>query len=413
MRLQSIFLSSAALLASATVGFAADLPTKKAAPVEYVRVCSQFGAGYFYIPGSDTCLKLSGRVRADANYNEPFTRQANTTSTRARGYIGVDAFTATDWGPLRASFRIYSTKDSGNNSSNATTTALDYAYVQYANFTAGRVLSFFEFAPFGGVSLLGGASNGRGADYGPLNALAYTFNAGNGFTATLSLEDATERRVGIFGAAVANSVVGYAGHVVPDVVGRLDWTQPWGQVVLTGAVHQVRAAQVGAIVPDTDYGFAIQGGVKINLPMLAAGDVLILQGAYADGASAYTGWTSVSSTNISAVNYTTYDAYVDTAGNLKKVQTVSLVGGIEHYWTPTVSTAVFGNYGKYDGYQQFDYTAYGVGANVKWTPVKGLLFAAEGVYNKLTDYPAAARTVSVGPIKDSAWTGRLRVQRDF
>ena len=112
MRLQSIFLSSAALLASATVGFAADLPTKKAAPVEYVRVCSQFGAGYFYIPGSDTCLKLSGRVRADANYNEPFTRQANTTSTRARGYIGVDAFTATDWGPLRASFRIYSTKDS-------------------------------------------------------------------------------------------------------------------------------------------------------------------------------------------------------------------------------------------------------------------------------------------------------------
>src|SRR6478735_4582675 len=88
MRLQSIFLSSAALLASATVGFAADLPTKKAAPVEYVRVCSQFGAGYFYIPGSDTCLKLSGRVRADANYNEPFTRQANTTSTRARGYIG-------------------------------------------------------------------------------------------------------------------------------------------------------------------------------------------------------------------------------------------------------------------------------------------------------------------------------------
>ena len=63
----------------------------------------------------------------------------------------------------------------------------------------------------------------------------------------------------------------------------------------------------------------------------------------------------------------------------------------------------------------FDYTAYGVGANVKWTPVKGLLFAAEAVYQKLTDVPFVARqaALAVGNFKDSSWTGRLRVQRDF
>ena len=343
--IKSLLLGTAAGFAAVAGAQAADLPTKKAAPVEYVRVCSQFGAGFWYVPGSDTCIKLSGRIRADYFYNEPYTRQSNTTSTRARAYIGLDSYTATDYGPVRATLRTYVTKDSGGNSSGATTTSIDWAYIQFAGLTAGRVAtSFFDFAPFGGVSLLGGGSNGRGSDYGAINALAYTFNAGNGFLATLALEDATERRVGIFStsAAIANGVVGYAGMSMPDVVGRLDWTQPWGQVVLTGAVHQVRSAQIGAIVPDTEYGFAIQGGVKINLPMLAAGDALFLQGAYADGASSYTGWTSLSATNVSGVNGSTYDAYIDAAGNVKKVQTWSVVGGLEHYWLPTVSTAIIG-----------------------------------------------------------------------
>ena len=95
MRLQSIFLSSAALLASATVGFAADLPTKKAAPVEYVRVCSAFGAGFFYIPGSDTCLKVSGRVRADYIYGEPFTRDAAIGFALVWAGLGLFLFDAT------------------------------------------------------------------------------------------------------------------------------------------------------------------------------------------------------------------------------------------------------------------------------------------------------------------------------
>ena len=38
---------------------AADLPVKAKA-VEYVRICSLYGAGFFYIPGTDTCIKLGG-----------------------------------------------------------------------------------------------------------------------------------------------------------------------------------------------------------------------------------------------------------------------------------------------------------------------------------------------------------------
>jgi len=38
------------------VALAADLPVKANA-VEYVRICSLYGAGFYYIPGTDTCIK--------------------------------------------------------------------------------------------------------------------------------------------------------------------------------------------------------------------------------------------------------------------------------------------------------------------------------------------------------------------
>ena len=47
---------------------AADLPVKAKA-VEYVRVCSLYGAGFFYIPGTDTCIKLGGYLRAETAFN--------------------------------------------------------------------------------------------------------------------------------------------------------------------------------------------------------------------------------------------------------------------------------------------------------------------------------------------------------
>ena len=425
--IKSLLLGTAAGFAAVAGAQAADLPTKKAAPVEYVRVCSQFGAGFWYVPGSDTCIKLSGRIRADYFYNEPYTRQSNTTSTRARAYIGLDSYTATDYGPVRATLRTYVTKDSGGNSSGATTTSIDWAYIQFAGLTAGRVAtSFFDFAPFGGVSLLGGGSNGRGSDYGAINALAYTFNAGNGFLATLALEDGTERRVGIFStsAAIANGVVGYAGHVYAGRrrSPRLDAALGSGGVDGCGAPGSLGPDWRNPF-PTPSMALPFRVARRSTCRSLAAGDALFLQGAYADGASSYTGWTSLSATNVSGVNGSTYDAYIDAAGNVKKVQTWSVVGGLEHYWIPTVSTAIMGSYGQYNGAtltigttsNSYDYTAYGVGANVKWTPVKGLLFAAEAVYQKLTDVPFVARqaALAAGNFKDSSWSGRLRVQRDF
>ena len=63
--LNKTLLGSAAVLMTMVGAQAADLPSKKAAPATYVKICDAYGAGFFFIPGTDTCLKIGGRVRAD------------------------------------------------------------------------------------------------------------------------------------------------------------------------------------------------------------------------------------------------------------------------------------------------------------------------------------------------------------
>ncbi|MDF1776208.1 MAG: porin, partial [Rhizobiaceae bacterium] len=64
MNIKSLLLGSAAALFAVSGASAADaIIAAEPEPVEYVRVCDAFGAGYFYIPGTETCLKLSGFLR--------------------------------------------------------------------------------------------------------------------------------------------------------------------------------------------------------------------------------------------------------------------------------------------------------------------------------------------------------------
>ena len=65
---KSLMLGSAAGLIAMSGAQAADLPVKAKA-VEYVKVCSLYGAGFYYIPGTDTCIKLGGYLRVDTTFN--------------------------------------------------------------------------------------------------------------------------------------------------------------------------------------------------------------------------------------------------------------------------------------------------------------------------------------------------------
>ena len=95
--IKSILLGSAAGIVAVASAQAADLPTRKAAPVEYVRVCNVGGITGWTLPGSDTCVKLSGYVTAqfeggnlNTQYNNgPIFTAAEAASNQVFGQFGL------------------------------------------------------------------------------------------------------------------------------------------------------------------------------------------------------------------------------------------------------------------------------------------------------------------------------------
>src|SRR6201994_2331477 len=123
--IKSLVLGSAAALLAGASAQAADLPIKAKA-VEYVRVCSLYGAGFYYIPGTDTCIKLGGYLRADAlfhtngDYNGAYAngsaannRLTNYYQMRSREDFNVDTRTATEYGVVRTYADVVFTWTSG------------------------------------------------------------------------------------------------------------------------------------------------------------------------------------------------------------------------------------------------------------------------------------------------------------
>ena len=465
MRKSAALLASAAALAT-TGAFAADLPSKKAAPVEYVRVCSTYGEGFFYIPGTETCIRIGGRAAYEWNYAQPYARGDSTTGTRATGRIYMDARSATEYGLLRTFIRYdvqrrIGTLYSGTSAGIATAfvgtgadfrgvaqteVALNRAFVQLGGLTAGRSQSFFEF--YAGDLEYIGTTAGSSIQ---TNLLAYTATFGQGFSFALSLEDPVERRNTVVPVGTAQGR--YAGSGVPDVVGVLRVEQDWGAAQLSGALHQVRtiglltpAGVVGSAVgytAGTQYGYALNAGVQFNLPW-AAGDQLWLQATYAKGASTYInsnpfGYAFGSGGAVGGLGALLFpDAFVvpnGAAGTLSLPSMWGLTAAMQHYWTPTIRQALFGSYIKADisssafwaangpgfnpGNPIRDYNYWTVGTNVTWSPVKDLDIGAEinylkfstgngGVFSPITGDPAAKIYSNA-----SAVVGRLKIQRDF
>ncbi|MGY4601564.1 hypothetical protein ACVWXL_009310 [Bradyrhizobium sp. GM22.5] len=139
---KSLMLGSAAMFASAGVQ-AADLPVKAKA-IEYVKICSPYGAGFYYIPGSDTCIKFGGYIRtslalgtngvystADSGVGGAQNRIRNYYTAQSRGDLNIDTRTATEYGVLRTYFEVVNTWTTGGYSGAGTTPInwLDGVYI--------------------------------------------------------------------------------------------------------------------------------------------------------------------------------------------------------------------------------------------------------------------------------------------
>ena len=417
--LKSSLLSSAATLAAIGAAHAADLPVRKAVPIEYVRVCTAYGAGFFYIPGTDTCLRVSGRARFEGGYQTSYSRQygnniGDTSGYQGRLRINLDARTQTAYGTLRAFVRLDAGARTGYSGVGTSGTQqrigrayaaigtdqfgraqqymnVDKAFIQFAGLTAGRASSFFDFYAhdfeFAGATL--------GSDVFSTNLLAYTATLGNGLSATISIEDPVNRRTPIFsplgvspqvntGAAsnfgvtnqptpvfVGPNRYSYIDSIersrLPDFVGVVRLDQAWGSAQLSAATHELNVGNLstaattgtGSIVSPAHssnvYGWAVQGGLKINTPFVAPGDALYLQGAYGDGAQMYTGYCAYtgcytqSTTTIQGQKFAQYfsDATINPfTGQLQTSQSFTATASYLHYWTPEWRSAFFGSYGE-------------------------------------------------------------------
>ena len=171
--------------------------------------------------------------------------------------------------------------------------ALRRGFIQFAGITAGRVQSFFDF--YADNYNYEGIANSDIAQ----NVFAYTYNVGRRFSATLSLEDRNarnlrpERRQHPRRRQRRAAAARYAGETIPDIVGVLALDQAWARPSSRPPITRSRPRRVPsparaarASRQDTD-GFAVQGGVRLKLPMLAAGDDLWIEGAYQQGAYLY------------------------------------------------------------------------------------------------------------------------------
>ncbi|MGO4173831.1 porin [Bosea sp. TAF32] len=458
---KSLLLGSAAGIAAVAGAQAADLPSRKAAPVEYVRVCTAYGAGFFYIPGTDSCLRISGRVRAEYAIGTRYSDFQDAYGTRARGRLNVDVRTQTAYGTLRTFIRYELTNNTGiynaggvtpfnvgstvpglvrGPSSTSTGSLVDLAFVQFGPITAGRAQSFFDFY----ASDLNFASI-RTAD-SRVNLLAYTATFGSGFSATISAEDRTSGTSGreLAGAifnpltpGVGGIAVTAQGQNFPDLVASLRVDQGWGSAQLSGMVGQrsyATATNITAVNGD-EMVWAIQGGVKINLPMLAAGDALWLQAAYADGALGYLGW-SPNSLGLGRVGALTLaDAAINPiTGNINNSTGWSLVAAFRHFFTPTIRTEISASYSElkfkyndaasaaFNGVfaRSADPKEFLLAGALIWSPVSGLDIGVEVLYSHLdVNSPVGVisnnnvRSGVLGIKSDDTVAGRFRIQRDF
>ena len=316
--IKSILLGSAAGIVAVAGAQAADLPTKKAAPVaQYVKICNVGGITGWTMPGSDTCLKISGYMTAQftgGNLNTQYNyasystvanavalsnpalaatlntlaavsnqatqrvliaasdTQGNSTFYRpatgwsARAALVFDFASNTAYGPLLGHIGIQDDVGNGFDSltpaSTANITYLDQGYLTWAGITAGKAASFYSF--IGGGDNWANLFSPDQKGFNEPMLLAYTASFGGGFSATIAAQSP-----GTNGQSGGGTDVGwrpdltYGGQRWPDIVGQLHVKQGWGEAQISGVMHDVRVAnQAYAGAAGVD-GCGV-GGVVVN-----------------------------------------------------------------------------------------------------------------------------------------------------
>jgi hypothetical protein len=397
--IRSLLFGSAAGVAALTAAQAADLPVK-AKPVEYVRICSLYGAGFYYIPGTDTCIRIGGHLRSEISFgnargtgiqgwlisgdgNATGTRDRDYFFTRQRVFLHTDTRTQTGYGTLRTFSVIRAEVNTPvGTPSTAGIIAIDTGIIQWGGFTIGRAgTSYFDnpwayaykWTPNGSL----GVPDTAGARF----VVAYTHQFGNGVSATLSVEDNKERKRGNYNGANALTQWGLApgtdtrgGNTWPEIVGQLRVDQAWGGFHLSANILNNHVAyscgpsgatctEITGPTPSDKLGGGVHAAFKFNVPT-GVNDAIYLAGTYAVGAStdvfanigqgsAFGIFGSSNSRYQSIAAGYLFDSVYDTRTGTGQQLTTTYGGTIafEHGWNSEWRTSIYG------GAEVIDYNA--------------------------------------------------------
>ena len=433
--MKSLLLGSGAAIIAVAGAQAADLPTKKAAPAEYVKICNVGGMAGFVLPGSDTCLKISGYITAQieggnttTGYFRPtgfagtlFSNVAVGTNANLRPNLGFttranidfDARTNTAYGVLRGYAELQFENGNGFDTT-GNGAYINLAYVQWAGITAGKAPSFFSF--FGGGEGWANIFSPDQQGFNQPDLLAYTATFGGGFSATIAIQS-PGTNCGAPGQACSgggtnlNIDTTNYGMTAPDIVANVRVDQSWGSAQISGVAHQVHVFATGVGPNATDifgnsasqniWGWAFDAGVSFNLPSFGAGDKFAIQGVYSKNAIWYSGipdgmWGENGAVNGNGLAMAVGDTYYgigNPAGNAGVGTTSSFatptawsVGAtFEHHFSPVFSFDPEVAYAELHwanslGNLPTNSQSFIVGAVAHWDPVPQLDFAFELLY---------------------------------
>jgi len=390
MNIKSLLLGSAAALIAVSGARAADAVTvAEPEPAEYVKICDVYGSGYFYIPGTETCLRIGGYVRYDIgvgdvgsfdgakSFDHQSGKEQGTWYKNARFTLKTWTGQETELGTLKTytetRFNFGNRNNYGlTNGTGADTgnpafnkgVSLNFAWIQLGGLRVGKDESAFDTF----IGYAGNVIQDTIVPYGDFdtNVVQYYFDAGNGFSAVVSLEE-------------GEGVVGTIDSYVPHVVGGVKYTQGWGAIT-------------GVVAYDSNYE-EVAGKVRLDVTV---NDAISLFGMF--------GYGSDNNLNDPANDIPAHGRgfYKQWGGNW-----AWWVGGTYKFNPKTsFNLQVSGD----------DDKNYGVAANVAYDMVPGFTVTAEVDYDHYGHFgdPASFTNVNwTNADKKNSVGGFLRFQRSF
>ncbi|MCH4561038.1 porin [Mesorhizobium jarvisii] len=280
MNIKSLLLGSAAALIAVSGARAADaVVVAEPEPAEYVKICDVYGAGYFYIPGTETCLRIGGYVRYDIglgdvgsfdgakSFDHNTGKEQGTWYKNARFTLKTWTGQETELGTLKTytetRFNFGNRNDYGasttsgdllGNPAGNKGVSLNFAWIQLGGLRVGKDESAFDTF----IGYAGNVIQDTLVPYGDFdtNVVQYYFDAGNGFSAVVSLEE---------GSGVKGTIDSY----VPHVVGGVKYTQGWGAIT-------------GVVAYDSNYE-EVAGKVRLDVNVSSALSLWVMGGYGSDG----------------------------------------------------------------------------------------------------------------------------------